>query len=476
MMEEARSSTTIATPASSGDPEIQFDQNEDRGRPHSWKNGKGFRVALLTPYSGGNLGDAAIQDALIANLRVRLPEVQFSGITLNCENFVNQHGTEAFALCASSGLFYGMSRHGSGNQSQKRGSPAGIGTIKRALKILPGSHLASRVWREFNHCRNGLRFLRGHDLLIVSGGGQLDEEWGGGWGHPFALFKWAMLARMAKVPWVFASVGACKAASATSRFFLSRALRRAHYRSYRDVNSRNIAAALFAPASADAVVPDMAFSLPASAQASSAGLRALAEGRKIIAVSPITYAKPQNWPHEDAAVYERYLTQLANALSQLIAQDYFIVMVWSARADKETISDLLARLSDAAKKRSSSHIHIPLITKWRDFYSFVADADFLIASRLHSTILGFVARKPTIAISFDAKVDWVMQDLEQTEYLLHIRDFTSEDVLTRVEEMKVQNSAITEYLGTHKKNNQALFASQYDALAELVLAHRGARR
>src|SRR6185437_9395874 len=55
--------------------------------------------------------------------------------------------------------------------------------------------------------------------LIVSGGGQLDEEWGGAWGHPFALFKWAMLARLAKVPLAFASVGACKAASTTSRFF-----------------------------------------------------------------------------------------------------------------------------------------------------------------------------------------------------------------------------------------------------------------
>lgn len=474
-MVEAQTSTIFPASVAKGEAETPLGESLDFGPLNSLENGKACRVVLLTPYSGGNLGDAAIQDALIANLRVRLPGVQFSGVTLNSENFVKQHGTGAFDLCVSSGLFYGMSRQGSGNPSQGRVPGTAIGAVKKVIKVIPGARLASRIWREFKHCRHGLLFLRGQDLLIVSGGGQLDEEWGGAWGHPFALFKWAMLARLAKVPLAFASVGACKAASTTSRVFFARALRRAHYRSYREANSRNIAAALFAPASADVVVPDMAFSLPSSAQASSTGLRALAGGRKIIAVSPITYAKPQNWPQEDAAVYERYLTQLAEALSQLIAQDYFIVLVWSARADKETISDLLSHLPDAAKKRSSSHIHLPLITKWQDLYTVLADADFLIASRLHSTILGFAAQKPTIAISFDAKVDWVMQDLEQTEYLLHIRDFTSQDVLAGVEKIKNQSSAITEHIRGQKENDQILFAGQYDTLARLALAHHRER-
>ena len=34
-------------------------------------------------------------------------------------------------------------------------------------------------------------------MLVVAGGGQLDEEWGGSWGHPYALMKWAVLARVA---------------------------------------------------------------------------------------------------------------------------------------------------------------------------------------------------------------------------------------------------------------------------------------
>src|ERR1700739_351395 len=63
------------------------------------------RVVLITPYSGGNFGDAAIQDAMIANIRSRLPGAQFSGISLNSENYLKQHGTRAFPLCASGNAF-----------------------------------------------------------------------------------------------------------------------------------------------------------------------------------------------------------------------------------------------------------------------------------------------------------------------------------------------------------------------------------
>jgi hypothetical protein len=58
------------------------------------------RIAPLTPYTGANLGDASIQDAMIANIGRRLPGVEFSGITVKCDNFVDRHGIGAFPLFA----------------------------------------------------------------------------------------------------------------------------------------------------------------------------------------------------------------------------------------------------------------------------------------------------------------------------------------------------------------------------------------
>lgn len=435
------------------------------------------RIALLTPYSGGNLGDAAIQDAMIANLRLRLPSAQFSGITLNCENFLERHGVEAFPLCATGKPFYGMTRRHKAPPEVDEKDPCR--EIKSRLQQLPlvGRLLKSTyagLWslgKEIRHCFQAYRFLRTHDLLVVSGGGQLDEEWGGAWGHPFALFKWALLAWMARVPCAFASVGACKAHSVKSRFFLSAALRIATYRSYRDQRSLEFASGLLTRATGDSVVPDVAFSLPKLL--APIGISSTRHSRKVVAISPIVYAKPGNWPHEDGAVYQRYLAQMSTVVSRLMDEGYFLAIVWSSVADREAIDELLGYLSEESKMRLAQQVLIATIANWKDLLAVLQDADFVIASRLHSTILGFVAMKPTIAISFDPKVDEVMKDLGQTDYLLQIRDFSAEDVIQALHRIEHQKNVVMAQIGSYRQRALSVSESQYDTLAgDALTSHR----
>jgi polysaccharide pyruvyl transferase WcaK-like protein len=444
----------------------------------------GPRIALLTPYSGNNLGDAAIQDAMIANLRLRLAGAQFSGISLNCENFLEHHGSRAFPLCVTSRPFYGMSGGSIADRPQAEAAkPSRKNLVIRALARAPGlrrSLKAVRVWmadvsRELRHSIEGYRFLRTQDLLVVSGGGQLDEEWGGPWGHPFTLFKWGVLAGMARVPFAITSVGACKVTSASSRFLLRTALRFARYRSYRDQNSQEIAAGLLPSCARDSVAPDLAFSLPPAELPPPAGIRQLAQGRRVIAISPIAYARPQSWPHEDYALYDRYLQQLAQVISCLIERGDFVAIVRSAFSDERVIPELLARLDEKSKERLLQQIHVPSITTWKDLIASLRDADFLIASRLHSAILGFATKTPTIAISFDPKVDWVMQDLGQTDYLLQIRDFTAEGVIRTLDRIALRRDAVLEQIASHQRRILSVSSSQYDLLAELATASSRSR-
>jgi polysaccharide pyruvyl transferase WcaK-like protein len=440
------------------------------------------RIALLTPYTGGNLGDAAIQDAMIANLRLRLPQAQFSGVSLNCNNFLERHGMAAFPLCGSDIPFYKMCADWRKDAGRPATRPIQKGLvaarIKRAINQIPvlGRYLKAirACWEEFRHWVQGFRFLRTQDLLIVSGGGQLNEEWGGPWGQPFALFKWALLARIAKVPYVIASVGAGKAASATSRLFLSAALRMARYRSYRDKNSRAFAAGLLRLASKDPIVPDLAFSLPSSEVPSHGRIRTIAHGRPIVAISPIIFAKPRFWPYQDQSLYDRYVAQMARLISQLLDRDYFLVIVCSSLVDDESIiPELLGRLDPESEKRRAEQMCIPAITSWQDFVVSLRDADALVVSRLHSAILGFVADKPTVAISFDPKVDWLMEDLGQTDFLLHIRDFSVEGVIEALELIQLRRGVVMEQIGAYRRRIRSTLALQYDAVAELAMAsHR----
>ena len=61
-------------------------------------NGQTF--ALFDCYTGGNLGDGAIQDAVIWNIRQRLPDAAIYGITLHPADTIQRHGIPSYLLAA----------------------------------------------------------------------------------------------------------------------------------------------------------------------------------------------------------------------------------------------------------------------------------------------------------------------------------------------------------------------------------------
>jgi polysaccharide pyruvyl transferase WcaK-like protein len=468
--------------------EQSTDAGPMRGANQSSTSTPGPRIALLTPYNGGNFGDAAIQDAMIANLRLRLPSAHISGITLNSASFLERHGTSGFPLCASKLPFYGMSEADRPQQSWNEDSGIANGrqsgwksVAKDILREIPGARRVGKkvqsyfagIRREIRHLVDARRFLRSQDLLIVSGGGQLDEEWGGPWGHPFSLFKWAMIARLVRIPFAIVSVGAGKTSSPVSRMFLGMSLRLACYRSFRDANSRNIAAKWLARAANDLVIPDLAFSLPSSALPPSAGMRLLANAKPIVALSPIAYGKPGSWPRQDQAVYDRYRHQMSQVVSRLVESGYFVAVVWSSVGDDEKIfSEIMDCLNEDSREKVAKQIFLPSITNWKELAALLEDVDFLIASRMHSTILGFLTRTPTVAISFDPKVDWVMQDLGQKTYLLQIADFTADEVLLALENLAKNRPAVVEQIVSYRERIFSELSQQYDTMAKLATANR----
>lgn len=454
------------------------------------ENQSGPRIALLTPYTGGNLGDAAIQDAVVANLRRQLPSARFSGITLNSRNFLEQHGSDAFPLVGVGIPFFGMDEPWTPNADDPTRPLIQNWRLRQMLRHVPGGEtikkfiLRSRsrfraVRREASHWVNGYRFLRKHDLLLFSGGGQLDDNYGGPWGLPFSLLKWALLSRLAGVPCAMASVGVGIINSNLSRKFLSGALRLSSYRSFREPRSRAAAAGMFDQAQNDPVIADLALSLSDSEFPSPSNeMRAMASGRPIVAVSPMAFAKPVNWPAPDRALHDRYVQQMAQILSRLSSQNYFIVVACSSRGDDESvIPDILNRLDEKTRQSLEEQIYFPRITSWRELVAVLRNADYLIASRLHGTIFGFLTQTPVIAISFASKVDWVLEYLHQNDYRLDIRDFTADDVLAVLDRIKIDKDAIVERIASHRKSifSDSASSEQYALLSKMALEHHQSR-
>lgn len=459
------------------------------GRVHSAarRERRPTRIVLLTPYTGGNLGDAAIQDAVVANLRRQIPDVEFSGITLNCENFLKRHGSKAFPLVGTGIPFFRMDEKWVPDVTGPGRGFLGNGRTRAALRQLPGAKALKlylkRILLQVRKCRQevdhwvaGYRFLRTHDLLLFSGGGQLDDNYGGPWGLPYALFKWALLARMARVPCAMASVGVGIVNSDLSRRLLSVALRLCVYRSFRETRSRDAATSMSHRSIDDPVVPDLALSLADSDLPPIDGsVHDMAGGRPIVALSPMAFAKPVNWPAPDRKLHDRYVRELAQVLSQLCNRDYFVIIVCSSRGDDESvIPEILQHFDERLRAGIQSQIYSPRIESWRELVSTLRSAEYLIASRLHGTIFGFLTGTPVIAISFASKVDWVLEYLHQSEYRLDIRNFTAEDVISTMDRIKAARGQLVKQIAAHRDTvlSSPTSGRQYALLARLASAHR----
>src|ERR1700734_857779 len=93
------------------------------------------RIGLITPYSGGNLGNATIISAAIVNIRKRIPGVEILGITLSPGETSRRHGIEGFPLAGISIPFYRVFESGTSESSQRKTPKPG--RIKEWLKKIP---------------------------------------------------------------------------------------------------------------------------------------------------------------------------------------------------------------------------------------------------------------------------------------------------------------------------------------------------
>lgn len=435
-------------------------------------------VALLTPYDGGNLGDAAIQEALIANLRKVDPGIGLCGITLDPARTSALHHIPCYPLAVTSRPHYRAKREQSSRLDAAKalasaGTAAGLyRRLRRMARTVPLFRGLKILADETRHAVRSYRLLRDVDVLVVAGGGQLDDEWGGCWAHPYSLLKWTVLARAAGSSVVFLSAGACRMESRLTQMFLKRALSLACYRSYRDHESRRLALAL-TPSADGPVVPDLAFSLPALGDET--GLQPN-PARMRVGVSPIAYAQPGLWPTENAVQYEHYMTHLAHFVESLLRRGIFVTLFSSSSPDEQLFPDLCARLDPGLEDEARRRLSASDVTSLHDLLSLLRSFDFVVASRLHGLLLSFVAGKPAVAVSYDRKVRCLMEEMDQTAYCLDIQSVTSDGLLAAFLDLKTHGDQVTAKLSTTRLAYDELLQSQYRLVGELLAQRSGSPR
>lgn len=424
------------------------------------------RVGLVSPCSG-NLGNAAIMSSMIEHLRLRAPGVEIVGITLSPEDTSHRHGITGFPITGTThGSYYYMVAVSVAAGARPKAAGA-LRIVKETLKRVPLLRRivkATKIVRmESNHIVRAARLVRTLDRVIVTGGGALDDYWGGPWGHPWTLFKFAILSRLFHVPFLFVSVGMCTLKHPLSRWFVSGALRLAEYRSYRDCESETMVRAMF-PGFSGIVWPDLAFAywcpdLPMPRKDPSP------DGRLRLAVSPIAFCDPRVWPVKDITCYSRYYNQIVRFVRWAIKNGHSVILFATDGGDEHIIKDLAEVFSEESITPDRIQV-LPCPPKQttEDLLQSISGADVVIASRLHAVILSHLIAKPVVAISYDRKVDVHMSEIGQSEYCMNIDEFTSETLVERFAALEGAREFETARLREAVRLNREQVEAQFDLL------------
>jgi polysaccharide pyruvyl transferase WcaK-like protein len=374
---------------------------------------------VIYPSGWGNLGDEAIMQATFAGLRERWPHVALRAFTLHPERTSASHGVEAEFLTGVNLPMF-LSARGDGPFIVR----AAKGIARRTRRVpLAGTvcrlaaDLTAILVFETISLKNAWQWLKTADLVLASGGGQLDAVWGGTWGQPYALARWAWLAKRAGVPFAFLSVGYGGARTRMSKWLLRYAVSQAAYCSVRDLGSRTLTRQLGVEGDIP-IVPDLAFGLKAEPR-----LRPRRPGHDI-GISPMVYMRPGSWPQSNPVEYDRYVSLWADLITDRVGRGDRVHLFVTDPSDMKSVEEVWARLADSVRAGCS----VADATSPDALLDLFRRLDVVVSSRLHGVLLAIVAGCPVLALSHERKVRAVMSDTGIAAFCADLPTATIDDV------------------------------------------------
>lgn len=408
------------------------------------------KIGLFDHMGYGNMGDAAVQESFVLNIKSRLPDARLIAFSQSPNDTKERHGLPCYPIRWWYPGWKDSPVPAAGGSSAKP-------TLKSRLRRFPILYALAKTlhdcFQEVAHLIRSYKVVRSLDLLIMAGGGQLCDLYGD---LPYNVFKFCVLAKFARTPVFFVGVGADLLRRPANRFFARWSVRSARYVSFRSVESEALVRSLGVKRETH-VCPDPAYGLdlrhylrpestavPEPAKTISLfrelGIdleahlprdsvcardsRAYWVGKspetstRRVGLNPLSFCDPRRWPRKDASVYERYLGELAAFSSWLLVQNYHLEIFASDIMDIYAMEDLRQKLIAGVSPAAASRVSLRLALTLRELLLQMSAFDFVVTSKFHGVIFSHLLAKPVIALSYLPKIEQLMRTVGHDRYCL----------------------------------------------------------
>jgi polysaccharide pyruvyl transferase WcaK-like protein len=337
----------------------------------------GPRVGLFGILGSGNLGNDGSLDAVVTFLRDRHPGVRLDFMCMGPDRVRALYSSPATAL-----------------QWYEPHAGTATGARAAALKIVGKLLDPFRTYR----------WVRRQDVVIVPGMGVLEATLPlRPWAFPYSLFWLTGCARLSGAKVALVSVGASVITKRLTRWVVTQAARRAHYRSFRDELSRDAMRTMGVDTSADRVYPDLAFALEAPAATPSTGA---------VGVGVMAYYGGNDDRHRADELHERYLLALKGFVRHLVGSGRPVRLFTGDVADDPVVDEILASVEGDA----AGLVTAEPLTTLQDLMRQMSEVDTVVATRYHNVLCGLLAGRPTLSIGYARKNDVLMATMGLGEF------------------------------------------------------------
>ncbi|MGA4844206.1 polysaccharide pyruvyl transferase family protein [Streptomyces sp. G45] len=383
------------------------------------------RVGVFGLLGSGNLGNDGSLEAVLGYLRAEHPRAVVDALCGGPEVVSARYGIPATRLHWYRGEYRTASRAGAV-------AAKGFGKLVDVVR--------TAAW------------VRRHDVVIVPGMGVLEATLPlRPWGFPYSLFLLCASGRLFGTRVALVSVGADRIRDRPTRALVRWAARCARYRSYRDVLSRDAMRAMGVDTSRDEVYPDLAFALPTPPASAPPG----APGP--VCVGVMDFHGGNDDRARAAEIHRRYLDGTTRFVRALVEDGRPVRLLTGDACD----APVAAAIRDAV---GSPLVTAADATSLGDLMKELAAADVAVATRYHNLICALKVGTPTLALSYAAKSEALMDRMGLGAYCHPAREVDADRLLAQFRALEQRSGDLRRTLAERNLAVARQLTDQFTAL------------
>ncbi|MGW6359497.1 polysaccharide pyruvyl transferase family protein [Streptomyces sp. NPDC055092] len=349
------------------------------------------RVGVFGLLGSGNLGNDGSLEAVLGYLRAEHPGAVVDALCGGPEIVASRYNIPATRLHWYRGEYRTASRVGAI-------AGKGLGKLVDVLR--------TAAW------------VRRHDVVIVPGMGVLEATLPlRPWGFPYALFLLCASGRLLGTRVALVSVGADTIANRSTRALVRWSARLAAYRSYRDDLSRDAMRAMGVDTARDEVYPDLAFSLPAPPASVPSD-----PPSGPVCVGVMAFHGNDDDRARAEEIHRRYLDGTIRFVRALVEDGRPVRLLTGDECDAPVVAAILDAVDSPLVTAAEA-------TSLAEVMKETAAADTVVATRYHNLICALKAGVPTLALSYAAKSDALMDRMGLAAFSHPAREVDAERLL-----------------------------------------------